>query len=119
MKVAHGPEVQNWSRADRISGVTGLARFLSAWELEFLLADTNTCCLSKKGSDFDRDLNNSVHSCTCEREKEREIGEWNLDSARADLSSLEQHRRTPSTNWLTINALATPHKSLSRWAHCL
>jgi hypothetical protein len=52
MKVALRPRTPNWSRADRLSGVTGLSRFC----LPCPVADTITRRESNRTSKIDRDL---------------------------------------------------------------
>jgi hypothetical protein len=65
MKVAHGPELQNWSRADRLSGSRGCLVFC----LPGPLCGYQTLCKSRKIPGCDRKLSHLVQLCTRE-EKE-------------------------------------------------
>lgn len=75
MKVAHGPELQNWSRADRLSGSRGCLVFC----LPGPLYGYQTLCKSRKILECDRELGHLVQLCTRDendesRTKELELG---------------------------------------------
>lgn len=67
----HGPELQNWSRADRLSGgVTGLARFF-CWSAWIWVSDGQQTLLRIGENLRRRDLDDLVQPCTLKKTPRR------------------------------------------------